>query len=137
MHTFAIGQAPNLPGEVAVGVHDHVVRAGGLGRRDLVRRRHAAEQALAPDRMPLLFLLRLLHVQLPLRMVDPEDIRAVSVLTATGLIEVEIKALASTGRYAAPRAVTVTRIKEASFAELAKMWDPRVHEKGTGQTPLA
>jgi hypothetical protein len=82
--------------------------------------------------MPLLFLIRLLHAQLPLRVADPEEIRAVSVLLATGLIDAEIKALDSTGRYAAPRAATVIRIKEDGFAELARMWDARVHEEGTG-----
>jgi hypothetical protein len=42
--------------------------------------------------MPYLFLMRLLHLQLPVRITDPEDIRAVSVLVATGLIEAEIQA---------------------------------------------
>lgn len=71
-------------------------------------------------------------MQLPVRITDPDDLRAVSVLLATGLIEAEIQALDSTARYAASRAATVIRIKEAGFAELARMWDTRAREEGTG-----
>lgn len=71
--------------------------------------------------MPCFFLIRLLHLQLPARITDPEDIRAVSVLLATGLIEAEIQALESTRRYAAPRVATVIRITEDGLAELGKM----------------
>lgn len=45
--------------------------------------------------MPLLFLMRLQQVQLPVRVADPEEVRYVSVLLATGLIEAEIRALRS------------------------------------------
>jgi hypothetical protein len=76
--------------------------------------------------------MRLLHVRLPARIANPEDIRAVSVLLATGLIEAEIQALDSTLRYAASRVATVLRITEEGFAELARMRDARVNEEGTG-----
>ena len=76
--------------------------------------------------------MRLMRARLPLRVADPEDIRGVSVLLATGLIEAEIPALEPTVRYTAPRVATVIRITEDGFAELAKMWDTRVREEGTG-----
>jgi hypothetical protein len=82
--------------------------------------------------MPRLFLMRLLHVQLPVRITNPEEIRFVSVLLATGLIEAEIQALDSTARYAASRVAQVLRITEDGFAELARMRDARVVEDGTG-----
>lgn len=71
--------------------------------------------------MPLLFLMRLQHVQLPVRVAHPEELRHVSVLVATGLIEAEVVALRSTARYAASRVATVVRITEAGLAEIAKM----------------
>jgi hypothetical protein len=71
-------------------------------------------------------------MQLPAPITDPEDIRAVSVLLATGLIEAQIQALDSTGRYTAPRVATVTRITAAGLAELEGLWDTRSHEDGTG-----
>lgn len=73
--------------------------------------------------MPLLFLLRLQHEQLPVRVASPEELRHVSVLMATGLIEAEILAPKSAARYAASRAATVVRITEAGRAEIAKMGD--------------
>ncbi|MBT2334683.1 hypothetical protein J7E49_12300 [Variovorax paradoxus] len=73
--------------------------------------------------MPLLFLMRLQQVQLPVRVANPEEIRHVSVLLATGLIEAEIRASEPTGRYAASSVATVTRITEDGLAEIAKMGD--------------
>lgn len=73
------------------------------------------------DDMPLSFLKRLQHVQLPVRVACPEEIRHVSVLVATGLIDAEITTLSSTAPYALPRLATVTRITEDGRAELAKM----------------
>lgn len=82
--------------------------------------------------MPRLFLMRLLHVRLPARITDPEDIRAVSVLAATGLIEAEIETLGSTARYAASRVATVFRITEEGYAELGSMLDTRTQHGATG-----
>ncbi|MET3443600.1 hypothetical protein ABIC94_004406 [Variovorax paradoxus] len=73
--------------------------------------------------MPLLFLMRLLHTPLPVRVVLPEEIRNVSVLLATGLIRAEIAALKPTGPYAASRMATVTGITSEGLAEIAKMGD--------------
>lgn len=73
--------------------------------------------------MPLLFLMRLLHTPLPVRVVLPEEIRNVSVLLATGLIKAEIAALKPTGPYAASRMATVTSITDEGLAEIAKMGD--------------
>ncbi|MBJ2157335.1 hypothetical protein JC881_16245 [Variovorax sp. IB41] len=68
--------------------------------------------------MPLYFLMRLQHVQLPLRVDAPEEVRLVSVLKATGLIEAKIHALASTGPYIPSQSATVTCITEEGMAEL-------------------
>jgi len=73
--------------------------------------------------MPLLFLMRLQHTPLPVRVVQPEEIRHVSVLVATGLIEADIAPLHPTGPYAASRMATVKRITEDGAAEIAKMSD--------------
>jgi len=73
--------------------------------------------------MPLLFLMRLQQVQLPVRVANPEEVRYVSVLLATGLIEAEIRALRSNGRYAVSQVATVVRITEDGLAEIAKMGD--------------
>lgn len=70
-------------------------------------------------------------MQLPARIADPEEVRAVSVLLATGLIDAEIQALEPTARYAASPFAKVIRITEDGFAELGKMWDTRVREEGT------
>jgi hypothetical protein len=73
--------------------------------------------------MPLLFLMRLQHVELPVRVACPEELRHVSVLVATGLIEADIGPVNATGRYASSRLATVLRITEAGLAEIAKMSD--------------
>lgn len=71
--------------------------------------------------MPLLFLMRLHQVQLPVRIADPEEIRYVSVLLATGLIEAELRDLKSSARHAVSKVATVLRITEDGLAEIAKM----------------
>jgi hypothetical protein len=71
--------------------------------------------------MPLLFLRRLLQTELPVRVVQPEEIRHVSVLLATGLIKADISALKTTGWHATPRMATVIGITEEGLAEIAKM----------------
>ncbi|MEJ1128411.1 hypothetical protein V9L20_12580 [Variovorax sp. CCNWLW225] len=71
--------------------------------------------------MPLLFLMRLQHVQLPVRVACPEEIRSVSVLVAIGLIEAEIALRKPGAPYASSRLVMVLRITEHGLAEIAKM----------------
>jgi len=75
------------------------------------------------NRMPLWFLLQLQHEEFPVRVFEPGEVRYVSVLTATGLVEAEIGALEATGRYAPSRAATVRRITEYGHAEIAKIED--------------
>ncbi|MBJ2154561.1 hypothetical protein JC881_02135 [Variovorax sp. IB41] len=78
--------------------------------------------------MPLYFLMRLQHMQLPLRVETREEIKLVSVLKATGLIEAEIHALEWTKSYALSRSATVLCITAEGMAELDR-WiyekDPR------------
>jgi len=69
--------------------------------------------------MPLFLLLRLQRVQLPVRVTDPEEVRQVSVLVATGLIEAEFATIKSRVRHAVERVATVTRITEEGLAEIA------------------
>jgi hypothetical protein len=76
--------------------------------------------------MPLLLLMRLLHTPLPVRVVLPEEVRDVSVLIATGLVEAEIAPLKATSPYAASTMATVLHITNEGLAEIAKMGD--VHE---------
>lgn len=73
--------------------------------------------------MPLLLLMRLLHTPLPVRVVELEEIRDVSVLIATGLIEAEISALEPTRSYAASTMATVQHITDEGLTEIAKMGD--------------
>jgi hypothetical protein len=73
------------------------------------------------SRMPLWYLLQLQHEALPFRVVVPGEVRCVSVLTATGLVEAEIGALEATARYAASPAATVTRITEHGRVEIARI----------------
>ncbi|MET3441406.1 hypothetical protein ABIC94_002164 [Variovorax paradoxus] len=75
------------------------------------------------SRMPLWFLLQLQLEELPVRVFEPEEVRYVSVLTATGLVEAEIGALEATARYTPSRAATVTRITEHGHAEIARIED--------------
>ena len=71
--------------------------------------------------MPLSFLKRLQHVQLPVRVACPEEIRHVTVLVATGLIDAEMTTPAPTKPHAVPRLATVIRITDDGRAELATM----------------
>ncbi|WGT63738.1 hypothetical protein [Variovorax paradoxus] len=73
--------------------------------------------------MSLLFLMRLQHVQLPVRVACPEELHHVSVLKATGLIEAEFASRRPTARYVSSRLATVLRITENGLAEIAKMGD--------------
>ena len=70
--------------------------------------------------MPLFLLLRLQRVQLPVRVTDPEEVRQVSTLVATGLIEAEFAAIRSRARQAIWQVATVTRITEEGLVEIAK-----------------
>ncbi|QGW84880.1 hypothetical protein GOQ09_04165 [Variovorax paradoxus] len=74
--------------------------------------------------MPLSFLVRLQQEKLPVRVAEPEDIRHVSVLSATGLIDAHIPALHPTARYASPRLVTVVRITDEGRAWLTELGEP-------------
>ena len=85
--------------------------------------------------MPLSFLLRLQHTQLPVRVVCPEEIRHVTVLLATGLTEAQVTNLKPTSRYASSSLVTVIGITEAGRAELAKMIDAPAPIKTAMQLP--
>lgn len=69
--------------------------------------------------MPLLFLSRLHKVQLPVCVTDPEEVRKVSVLVATGLIEAEFSIIKSRAVRDGTRVPTVIRITEDGLAELA------------------
>lgn len=73
--------------------------------------------------MPLVFLMRLQHVQLPIRVTYPEEIRYVSALLATGLIEATFVALDGTkARYNSVRHVaTVHRITAEGLKEIAAL----------------
>jgi hypothetical protein len=75
--------------------------------------------------MPLSFLMRLLHTQLPVQVVEPEEIRDVSVLIATGLIEAKITLFEPASPYTRASMATVTGITEEGFAEIAKLGDVR------------
>ena len=69
--------------------------------------------------MPILLLLRLQRVQLPVRVTDPEEVRQVSTLVATGLIEAEFESIRTRARHAVWHVATVTRITEEGVTELA------------------
>ncbi|WP_431113357.1 hypothetical protein [Variovorax paradoxus] len=70
----------------------------------------------------LLFLMKLQHVQLPARITFPEEIRHVSVLLATGLIEATIEAVGVSTRYNVPsRLATVRCIADEGLREIATM----------------
>ncbi|MBT2332549.1 hypothetical protein J7E49_01295 [Variovorax paradoxus] len=71
---------------------------------------------------PLTFLMSLQHVSLPKKVVTPEDVRHVSILKATGLIEAAIApALDGSGKYRNARNAVVTRITEAGITEIDRM----------------
>jgi adenine deaminase len=79
--------------------------------------------------MPLYFLMRLQHLQLPLRVETREEIKLVSVLKATGLIEAEIHPLQSHGSYAPPATATVICITDEGKTELEKWVYGRAPER--------
>ena len=71
--------------------------------------------------MTLNFLLRLHHLKLPLRVESPDEIKLVSVLKATGLIEAEIHPhFDPVAKYVQPQFATVICITDEGLAELAK-----------------
>ena len=73
--------------------------------------------------MPLLFLMKLQHVRLPIRITYPEEMRHVTVLLATGLIEATIVAVqgASAKYNTSPLVATVHRITNEGYKEIAGM----------------
>jgi hypothetical protein len=72
--------------------------------------------------MPLSYLLRLEHTVLPLKVFGAQEIRCVSVLKATGLIEAEIEsAFTLAGGYRPAEMAEVICITDDGRAEIAKM----------------
>lgn len=77
--------------------------------------------------MPLFCLMRLQHARFPLRLEKPEDVRRISVLAATGLVEAEFNTPpALKGAYVVPRIVVVKRITEDGMQELERFVGERV-----------
>jgi hypothetical protein len=89
------------------------------------RRRHETGPSPHWRQTPIGLLMDIEHRQLPLQVTEPVEIRRVSVLLATGLIEAEISALGPTARYSSAQVATVIRLTDAGIAQLAKMWDTR------------
>jgi hypothetical protein len=82
--------------------------------------------------MHLLFLLRLQHVELPAEIVRPEEIKHVSVLKATGLVEAEIApAIDPSGKFNMARTAIVTAITEDGIAEIMKLRTERMRPATT------
>lgn len=72
--------------------------------------------------VPLTYLLRLEHVRLPLHVTDAQDVRRVSVLKATGLIEAAIDpAFDPGGNYRLAQAALIVCITEEGQSEIEKM----------------
>lgn len=72
--------------------------------------------------MPLSYLLRLEHSRLPMHVTDAQDVRRVSVLKATGLVEAEIDpAFDRGGSYRLAQAALVFQITDEGYAEIASM----------------
>ena len=80
--------------------------------------------------MPLRYLLHLEHANLPMHVTDAQDVRRVSVLKATGLIEAAIDPAFDTdhGSYRLAQAALVVCITEEGHAEIEKL---RGHRGGT------
>lgn len=77
--------------------------------------------------MPLFCLMRLQHARFPLRLEKPEDVRRISVLAATGLVEAEFAAPAALkGSYVAPQIVVVKGITDHGLLELKQFVGERV-----------
>ncbi|WP_143098393.1 hypothetical protein [Variovorax sp. OK605] len=71
---------------------------------------------------PLEYLLQLMHMRLPLGVVNANELRLVSLLKATGLIEAQLWSPGEAkNRYWESSTATVTRITEHGIAELARM----------------
>ncbi|RST52067.1 hypothetical protein [Variovorax sp. DXTD-1] len=86
--------------------------------------------------MPLLYLLHLMTTPLPKVVTRLEDVRYVSVLKATGLVEADIAiALDPVGKYQVARTATVTRITEAGMAEINILL--RAPRRATTTPPIA
>lgn len=69
--------------------------------------------------MPLYFLMRLRNAELPLTVSQPDEIKLVSVLKATGLIEASFDPpLSSVGTYAQAQRACVLCLTEEGLAEL-------------------
>jgi hypothetical protein len=90
-------------------------------REEAERLRAQQAKIRLANRKPMWFLMRLRHEDLPICVVEPSEIRHVSVLAATGLIEAQMGAFPATDRYAAPRLATVTRITDYGRAEIARI----------------
>lgn len=92
--------------------------------------------------MPLTYLLRLEHVRLPLHVTDAQDVRRVSVLKATGLIEAAIDpAFDPGGNYRLAQAAMIVCITDEGHSEIERIrgrseaQSQAVHERGPD--PLA
>lgn len=83
--------------------------------------------------MPLFCLMRLQHARFPLRLDRPEDVRRISVLAATGLVEAEFATpAANTGAYLAPQFVVVKGITDDGRQELRQFVGERASRKAKG-----
>ena len=81
--------------------------------------------------MPLFCLMRLQHARFPLRVEKPEDVRRISVLAATGLVEAEFNVPpAVKGAYVVPRIVVVKCITDDGLQELERFVGERVGTRG-------
>lgn len=86
--------------------------------------------------MPLFCLMRLQHACFPLRLDKPEDVRRISVLAATGLVEAEFNAPAALrGSYVAPQIAVVKGITSDGLQELARFVNERPGSRGTPANP--
>jgi hypothetical protein len=71
--------------------------------------------------MPLLFLRKLYQEKLPVRVADPHEVRCVSLLLATGLVEAEFSLIRQSWRPGPVYVATVLRITDQGLAELSKI----------------
>ncbi|SEK17176.1 MULTISPECIES: hypothetical protein [unclassified Variovorax] len=91
---------------------------------------------------PLEYLLQLLRTRLPVDVIDANELKVVSLLKATGLIEAQLASSgAAKNRYWGSSGATVTRITEHGMAELARMSLDLLRssqlDNGRSLTPLA
>ncbi|MEZ2295178.1 hypothetical protein [Variovorax sp. RCC_210] len=88
--------------------------------------------------MPLFCLMRLQHARFPLRLEEPEEVRRISVLAATGLVDAEFGAHPTLrGSYVAPRIVVVKGITTDGLQELARFVNERGRGRGAVHGPAA